>query len=134
MYSIVQEQNLPIICEARSAYFDTQGKVVSEQVWKILEDNNIHTERTPSTARYLERNEISHFTVFAAISSGAVQRFSILQIPDERNLSSFFYGVPDPEYDAVSYADAFKELYKRAEKWIDEAKTHFPEFISMNQC
>ena len=131
---MAKEQNLPIICEARSAYPNTQGKAVSEQVWSALESNGIFADRTHSEAKYLERCEISHFTAFAAISSGAVQRLSVLEIPEERNLSSFFYGVPDPEYDAVSYADAFKELYKRAEKWIDEAKTHFPEFISMNQC
>ena len=121
---MAKEQNLPIICEARSAYSDTEGKVVSEQVWATLESNGIFADRTHKEAKYLERCETSHFTAFAAISSGAVQRFSVLEIPEERNLSSFFYGVPDPEYDAVSYADTFKKLYRRAEKFIDVMKTH----------
>ena len=121
---MAKEQNLPIICEARSAYPNTQGKAVSEQVWSALESNGIFANRTHSEAKYLERCETSHFTAFVAISSGALQRFSILEIPDERNLSSFFYGIPDPEYGAVSYADAFRELYWRVEKFIDVMKTH----------
>lgn len=120
---MAKEQNLPIICEARSASPNTQGRTISEQVWTVLENNDIYAERTHSEAKYLERHETSHFTAFAAISSGAIQRFSALEIPNERNLSTFFYSVPDPEYGEISYADTFKELYSRAEKFVDEMKS-----------
>lgn len=118
---LAQERGLPIRCEARSAYQNTQGRPVPEQVWKTLEENGIQPDRTNAAARYLEEEEFSHFTDFAEISTGAADRFSWLGLPPERmeKVSRFFFGVRDPEFGEISFEQAFRDLWDRAERYLD---------------
>lgn len=118
---LARKRNLAVIGEARSAYSNTQGWPVSDQVWKTLENHGITPDRTYLSARYLEDKDVSWFTGFAGISDGAFERFSRLSLPEDRfyNLSRFFYGIRDPEYGEITREQAFKELYKRADKYLD---------------
>lgn len=118
---LAKKRNLAVTGEARSAYSNTQGLFVSDQVWKTLEDHGITPDRTYLSARYLEDQEVSWFTGFAGISDGALRRFSRLSLPEDRysSLSRFFYGVRDPEYGEITREQAFKELCERANKYLD---------------
>lgn len=118
---LAREKNLPVTGEARSAFPNTKGWPVSEQVWKILERNGIQPDRTYSSARYLEDSEVSHFTCFAGISGGAMERFSRLNLPEEKvdDVSRFFFGVHDPEYGEITHEQAFGELYDRVVRYLD---------------
>ncbi len=118
---LAKERNLPVAGEARSAYPDTQGRPVSDQVWNTLENHGIIPDRTYLAARYLEDSEVSMFTCFAELSDGAIERISRWNLPDDRvyNVSHFFFGVRDPEYGEITYEQAFEELYDRAEKYLN---------------
>ena len=122
---LAKERKLPVTGEARSAYLNTQGRFVSDRVWKTLENHGITPDRTYLSARYLEDKEISCFTGFAGISDGAMERISMLSLPEDRfyNLSVFFFGVRDPEYGEITHEQAFKELYDRVEKYLDAFET-----------
>jgi protein-tyrosine-phosphatase len=124
---LAKERDLPVACEARSAYPGTQGKPVPDEVWKTLEAHGIRPDRSCSSARYLEEREYSHFTSFAAITDGAVRRLSWMRVPDGRvnEASRFFHGVSDPEYGEISHEQAFAELRARAEKYLEEFEKRF---------
>lgn len=118
---LAKERNLPLTAAARAAYRSTEGWRVSDQVWMTLERHGIRPDKTFSSARYLEDQEMSHFSAFAGITDGAIQRLMMLSLPEEKiyEASRFFFGVPDPEYGEISHEQAFRELHRRAEKYLD---------------
>lgn len=122
--SIAAKREIPIVCEARSAYSNTQGIEIPQQVWDTLEENGIHPDRSCLTARYLEKHEISHFSDFAGITRGAMTHFSLLGMPEERfyRVSEYFMGVEDPQYGSVSYQEVFQIIYSRAERYLNSFK------------
>ena len=124
---LAKERDLPVIGEARSAYPDTRGRPVPDAVWAVLEEHGIRPDRTCSCARYLEDREDSHFTWFAGISGGAADRIADLLLPEEKTRAAgrFFYGVRDPEYGEITHAQAFAELYCRAEKALDAVEKEY---------
>ncbi len=124
---LAKERDLPVICEARSAYQNTQGRTVPEAVWTTLEAHGIQPDRGYTSSRYLEEREYSHFTAFAAITGGAMSRLSWMRVPDERvnGVSRFFYGVSDPEYGEITHEQAFAELYRRAENYLNVFEKEF---------
>jgi len=115
------ERGLPIKAVARSAYRNTQGWLVSQQIWDTLKKHGIQPDGTYITARYLEEDEDSHFSDFAGISEGAIERLFKLGLPEKRTceVSSFFFGVRDPEYGEITYEQAFDELQKRTIRYLD---------------
>lgn len=115
------ERGLPVRAEARSAYPNTRGLPVPQAVWHALEAHGIHPRGTDSTVRDLEEREVSHFSSFAGITDGAMERFSWLGLPEERlrEASSIFYGVRDPEYGEITYEAAFEALRERVERYLD---------------
>lgn len=117
---LARERGIPAIGEARAAFENTRGRPVPEKVWETLQNHGIRCDRG-DPARYLEDGEASWFTDFAAISDGAQYRLSLLCLARERTLrmSRIFYGVRDPEYGEISYEEAFRELYARAERALD---------------
>ncbi len=118
---LAKERNLPAIGEARAAFANTRGRPVPEPVWETLQSHGILCDRENSSTRYLEDGEESWFSDFAAISDGAQYRLSLLRLPVERvqRMSRIFYGVMDPEYGEITYEEAFRELYARAERALD---------------
>ena len=118
---LAKERGLPVRGAARAAYPNTQGWPVRDQVWETLESHGICPDRSYSSARYLEDDEASHFTSFAEISAGAVDRIYRLNLPEEKayDVSRYFLGVHDPEYGEVTHEQAFCELYERTEKYLD---------------
>ena len=118
---LAKERGLPVTGEARSAFPNTRGQMVPEQVWSTLKSHGIGKGRSCLTARYLEDYETSWFTCFAAISEGAVHRMSWLGLPDERvvRTSKLFYGIRDPEYGEVTYEQVFEELYGSIDRYLD---------------
>lgn len=124
---LARKRDLPVTAEARSAYENTQGRPVPEDVRKTLERHGIETDGLQTVSRCLESCEFSHFTAFAAISAGAMSRLSWMRIPEERvnRVSGFFYGVRDPEYGEISHEQAFTELYERAERYLDAFEKEF---------
>lgn len=118
---LAQKRNLPIVGQARSAFQNTQGRQVPPQVWSVLESHGIQPDTSYSVAKYLDTSEVSHFTAFAEITAGAVERIARLNLPREKadDMRRFFFGVRDPEYGEVSYEDAFQELYGRVEAFLD---------------
>ena len=117
---LAEERGLPVRAEARSAFRNTQGRAVPRQVWDVLEKHGIRPDLSYASARYLEDHELSWFTGFAAMTAGAADRIAWLELPGERTeASGWFFGVRDPEYGEISYEDAFGELYRRAERYLD---------------
>ncbi len=118
---MARARGLPMKGEARSAYQNTQGRPVPEQVWKTLEQHGIQTDRTYATARFLEKRDVSLFSHFAGITMGAMNRISWIGLPEERvePVSRFYYGVRDPEYGEMTYEQAFLELYDRTASYLD---------------
>ena len=113
---LANEKGLHVIGEARSAYQNTQGWPVPKQVRETLKKHGIQADESFSTAHYLEDEESS----FAAISRGAMDRLSLLGLPEEKvKESQFFFGVRDPEYGEISYEQAFKELHERAVGYLN---------------
>lgn len=137
MNHLAQERNLPVVSEARSAYPDTQGWPVPEEVWGTLERHGVKPDKSYLTAKYLEDHEVPFFSEFAVITAGAMDRVSWLNLPEEKtyNVSRFFHGVRDPEYGEITREQAFNELYERAGNFLDafEAKCrsgHMPPLFS----
>lgn len=86
--------------EARSTYQNTQGWPVPKQVRETLDNHGIQADESFSTAHYLEDEEVSHFSSFVAISRGAMDRLSLLGLPEEKvKESQVFFGVWDPALD-----------------------------------
>ena len=127
---LAKERNLPVVGEARSAYSNTMGMPVSDRVWKTLEIHGIRPDRSYSEARFLEKYEIPYFTGFAKMSYGAIERFSVLDIPKEKEFSAgrFFYGVRDPEYGEVTYEQAYQEIYGRVDEYLKFYETEYRRF------
>ena len=117
---LAKERGLPVTGEARSAFPNTRGQMVSEQVWSTLKRHGIEKSSSCLTARYLEDYESSWFTHFAAISEGAAHRMSWLGLPDERvvHTSKLFYGIRDPEYGEVTYEQVFEELHGKIVRYM----------------
>lgn len=117
---MAKERDLPVIGEARAAYPNTQGLPVQNQVWETLERYGIRPEKTHTTAQYLEDDEAPHFTSFAGISDGALERLFRLDLQKEKvePVSRFFFGIRDPEYGEVTHEQAFMDLYEKAEKYL----------------
>ena len=119
---LAKKRNLPVVGDARAACPDTEGWPVRDQVWNTLESHGIDPDRTYSSAKYLQDDEVSLFSSFAGISGGARERISRLCLPEEKvtNAGRIFFGVRDPEYGEITHEQAFRELYDRAEKYLDE--------------
>ena len=118
---LAKKRNLPVTGEARSAYRETQGRPVPDQVWETLARHGVSPDGTYPLARYLDDREASWFTAFAAVTEGAMNRISWLNLPEEKayGVSRFFFGVRDPEYGVITHEQAFSELYDRAERYLD---------------
>lgn len=127
---LAKERNLPVVGEARSAYSNTQGMSVSDRVWNTLEIHGIRSDRSYSEARFLEEHEISYFTEFAKMSFGAIERFSVLDIPKEKEGSTgrFFYGVRDPEYGEATYEQTYQEIYRRVDEYLKFFEAEYRKF------
>ena len=128
---LARERNLPVMGAARSAYPNTQGWPVSEEVWGILEEHGINPDRSYSAAKYLEDEEIPFFSDFAAITTGAMERMSWLCLPEEKfhRVSRLFCGVRDPEYGEITRRQAFDELYERAVNYLDAFETEYRKYV-----
>lgn len=116
-----EARGLAVRGAARAAYPNTQGQFVSQQVWETLEKHGIQPDRSQFAARYLEDCEGAHFTEFAGITAGALDRFAWIGVPEQRfaGASRLFHGVRDPEYGEISYEQAFVELEHRVERYLD---------------
>lgn len=116
-----EARNLPVQATARAAYPNTREQLVPQQVWETLEKHGIQPDRSQCVARYLEDFEASHFTEFAGISAGAMERFAWLGIPKPRfvGASQIFCGARDPQYGEVTYEQMFDELEHRVERYLD---------------
>ena len=128
---LAQMRGLPVVGEARAAYPNTQGLPVRDQVWKTLESHGIRPDMTHTTAKYLEDDETSHFTSFAGISGGAMNRISRLMLPMDKvdSVSGFFFGVRDPEYGEVTHEQAFMDIYDRAKKYLEAFELDYRRHI-----
>ena len=117
---LAREKNLPVIGYARSAFSNTQWRPVPQQVWDTLKKNGIPPDVSFAAARYLEAEETSHFSAFAAITGSAMNRLSYFGLPAEKTepASRVFFGVRDPEYGEISYDKVFGELYQRCERYL----------------
>ena len=124
---LAKKRDLPVTCEARSAYQNTQGRAVPDVVWTTLEAHGIRPDGSYRAARYLEEREYAHFSSFAAMTAGAMSRLSWMRVKEERvnMISRFFYGISDPEYGEITYGKVFAELYERAEKYLDIFEKQF---------
>ena len=124
---LAQKRNLPIVGQARSAFQNTQGRQIPHQVWAVLESHGIRPDKSYSSARYLDTSEVSHFTAFAEITAGALDRIARLNLPKEKadDLRRFFFGARDPEYGEISYEQAFQELYERAEAFLEAYQNEY---------
>ena len=131
MNHLAEGRNLPVECEARSAFSNTQGHPVPDRVREVLEKNGIRADRVFPTARYLEDREVSHFSDFAPISAGAAGRIMRLGLPEDRTrvMNRFFFGVPDPEYGAVSYEQVFADILERAGRCLDALETEYARHL-----
>ena len=118
---LAKERDLPVICEARSAYQNTQGRPVPDAVWTTLEAHGIQPDRGYTSSRYLEEREYAHFSSFAAMTAGAMSRLSWMRVPEERvnTVSRFFHGISDPEYGEISHEEVLAWLYERAGEYLD---------------
>ena len=93
---------------------------MSKQVRETLDNHGIQIDESFSIAHYLEDEEVSHFSSFVAISRGAMDRLSLLGLPEEKvKESRGFFGVRDPEYGEISYEQVFKELHEKAAGYLN---------------
>lgn len=124
MNDLAKEQGIPLVCEARAAFPDAQGKEIPQLVWYTLKSNGFKPDQTDTITRYLEKNEGTHFTQFAGITSGAYQNFLLTGIPEERFsvISEYFMGIPDPQYGEVTVEEAFQEVLKRVKWFLSDLK------------
>ncbi len=128
---MAKERGLPAKGEARSAYQNTQGRPVPEQVWKTLEQHGIQADCAYMAARFLESRDMSLFSHFAGITACAMDRISWMGLLGERvePVSRFFYGVRDPEYGEITYEQAFNELYDRTARYLDWLEDWYKPFV-----
>ena len=114
---MAQEQGWPLHAEARSAFKNTHGWAIPEEVWHTLEKHGVKTDRSFQSARYLDDKDFAAFSQFAMISTGAVDRIAMLGVPDDkcRTLSSIFFGIRDPAYES-SYDQAYTEILERMDR------------------
>ena len=125
--SLAAKRGLAIMGEVRSAHPSSRGWPVPDGVWKTLEDHGVVPNRACASARFIEENELSRFSLFAAISDGAADRFSSLCVPEDKVLpiSRIFHGVRDPEYTQATLEETFEDLYSRTEKALDLLEKDF---------
>ena len=118
---MAKKRRLPVKGAARAAYPNTQGRTISSQVWDTLEKHQVQPDKSHLAARYLEQCEAAHFSEFAGITAGAMERFAWLGLPKQRFAvaSRFFYGVRDPEYGEITYEHAFAELEEGVTRYLD---------------
>ena len=116
---IAQEQGWPLRAEARSAFQNTHGRAIPEEVWQTLEKHGIKADRSFQSARYLDGKDYAAFSQFVMISPGAVDRIAMLGIPDDRCrlLSSVFFGIRDPAYES-SYEQAYADILERMDRLL----------------
>lgn len=128
---LAQRRGVPVRGEARSAYRNTQGQPIPQQVRKTLAEHDIRADMGITTARFLHEEEISQFTYFAALSFGAVERMSMMVLPEEKtaNASRFFYGVKDPAYGEASYEQVFEDIYDRAVRYLDAFEDRYRQYV-----
>ena len=118
---LAKERNLPVYAEARAAFRNTDRVLIREETWTTLEHHGICPDRSHATARYLEDEEVSHFTQFAILSEGARDRIAWLCLPNQDSymMNGRFLGVRDPEYGEITREQAFQELYQRVEDYLE---------------
>ena len=114
---MAQEQGWSLRAEARSAFQNTHGQAIPEEVWHTLEKHGIKTDRSFQSARYLDDKDFGAFSQFATISAGAADRIALLGVPDDRcrMLSTIFFGIGDPAYES-SYEQAYAEILERMDR------------------
>lgn len=114
---MAKERGLSLRAEARSAFQNTHGRAIPDEVWQTLERHGIRTDRSIQTARYLESRDWAAFTQFVTISVGAIDRMAMLGVPDSRRrmFSGLFFGIGDPAYES-SYEQAYADILERMEQ------------------
>ena len=114
-----KEQGLPLRAEARSAFQNTHGQAIPEEVWHTLERHGIEADRSFQTARYLENKDYAAFSQFVTISAGALDRVIMLGVPDVRcrMFSGVFFGIRDPAYES-SYEQAYADILERMDQML----------------
>ncbi len=114
---MAREQGWPLRAEARSAFQNTHGQAIPEEVWHTLEKHGIKADRSFLSARYLDDKDFAAFSQFVMISAGAVDRISMLGVPDDkcRAFSGVFFGIRDPAYES-SYEQAYAEIRERMDR------------------
>lgn len=114
---MAKERGLPLRAEARSAFQNTHGRAIPDEVWSTLERHGIEADRSFQTARYLENRDWAAFSQFVTISAGAIDRMAMLGVPDSRRrmFSGIFFGIGDPAYES-SYEQAYAEILERMEQ------------------
>ena len=127
---MANKRSLPVKGEARAAFPNTQGRTVSSQVWDTLEKHEVQPDKSYLAARYLEHFETAHFSEFAGITAGAMERFAWLGLPEQRYAAArrFFYGVRDPEYGEITYEQAFNEIEGRVARYLDAFETECKQY------
>lgn len=124
--NMAEERGLPVKATARSAYRNTQDQPVPQEVWHTLESHGIPPFKTDYIARYLEDGEFAHFSSFAGLSEGAMDRFAWMGLPEERIRStSHFFGVRDPGFGETSYEAAFADLRERVVYFLDDYESKY---------
>ncbi len=127
---LARQKNLPLRGEARSAYSNTQGRPVPEEVWETLESHGIARDTDVDHARYLSREEVPHFSGFAAMTHGGISRLGYFSLPEEQtDISRFFFGVPDPAYGEIPYEDVFRMLMGKMEVFLDAFESGYRSFM-----
>ena len=126
-----RERGLPVVAEARSAYENTQGRPIPDQVINTLKSYGIDTDGACRSARYLQTKEAAFFSHFAPMTAGAMDRVSWLGLPEERarGLGRYFYGVRDPEYGEITHEQAFRELWDRTEQYLDAFEIAYGKYL-----
>ncbi len=114
-----KEQGLSLRAEARSAFQNTDGRAIPDEVWHTLERHGIEADRSFQTARYLENKDYTAFSHFVTISAGALDRVIMLGVPDGRcrMFSGVFFGIRDPAYES-SYEQAYADILERMDQTL----------------
>ena len=114
---IAQERGWFLRAEARSAFQNTHGRAIPEEVWSTLEKHGINADRSFQFARYLDNQDYAAFSQFALISAGAVDRIAMLGVPDDRcrMFSGIFFGIRDPAFES-SYEQAYVDILERMDR------------------
>lgn len=109
---------LPVQCEARAAFPDTDGAPIPEAVRTTLRRHGIDTDALPERARALSLDDDGAFSGFAALSEGALDRVCDLNAGRSK-ISRYFFGVPDPQYE-TTYENAFYEIEDGIEYFLND--------------